>query len=328
MWVGCCFSDGGCPDPKMLISKLRTKSFLLLIFFLKWYSTFVEGVNDKEGCLFFFLLEKGQALLTWLSGESQWQEASRAINPEGWGSVENGQPSQFSARLPFAFSFLFTPFVCMLVTVILFCSSHFPSRWCCSSLKPFLHPSHSRSLVSHVDDSDRLKLKLRPQRLTALFLEIVWNCRIKRRSRRQHLETHTRTCTIWWGITKATERNGSFIMIAAGISGHNYQRWLIHSLIASFNLFTFGAEQCQPAADESNLLQGRGTCMSHRLLHVSIFVMVVTSGHLAKPRSLIMQFNNWKMGGWFCCFRGKWLRNRWESKLEGVKRPLHNRPLY
>lgn len=44
-------------------------------------------------------------------------------------------------------------------------------------------------------------------------------------------------------------------MIAAGISGRNYQRWLIHSLIASFNLFTFGAEQCQPAAVESDLLQ-------------------------------------------------------------------------
>ena len=48
-------------------------------------------------------------------------------------------------------------------------------------------------------------------------------------------------------------------MIAAGISGRNYQRWLIHSLIASFNLFTFGAEQCQPAAVESNLLQGHVT---------------------------------------------------------------------
>lgn len=270
--------------------------------------------------VFFFLLEKGQALLTWLSGESQWQEASRAINPEGWGSVENGQPSQFSARLPFAFSFLFTPFVCMPVTVILFCSSNFPSRWCCSSLKPFLHPSHSRSLVWWLWPA---QIETPPQRLTSLFLEIVWNCRIKRRLRRQHLETHTRTCTISWGITKPTERNGSFIMIAAGISGHNYQRWLIHSLIASFNLFTFGAEQCQPAADESNLLQGHGTCMNHRHLHVSIFVMIGTSGHLAKPRSLILQFNNWKMGGWFCCVRGKWLRTRWESKLEGVK----NRPL-
>lgn len=49
----------------------------------------------------------------------------------------------------------------------------------------------------------------------------------------------------------------SFIMIAAGISGRNYQRWLIHFLIASFNLFTFGAEQCQPAPVESHLLRAR-----------------------------------------------------------------------
>lgn len=84
-------------------------------------------------------------------------------------------------------------------------------------------------------------------------------------------------------------------MIAAGISGHNYQRWLIHSLIASFNLFTFGAEQCQPAVDESNLLQGRGTSMSHWHLHASVFVMVGISGHLAKPRRLMMQFNK---NGW------------------------------
>lgn len=51
-------------------------------------------------------------------------------------------------------------------------------------------------------------------------------------------------------------------MIAAGISGRNYQRWLIHSLIASFNLFTFGAEQCQPAAVESDLLPAHVTYTS------------------------------------------------------------------
>lgn len=133
-----------------------------IVFFLKWSRTSVERVNDKEGCLL-SLLEKGQALLTWLSGESQWQEASWAINPEGWGSVENGQPSQFSARLPFAFSFLFAPFVCMLVTVILFCSSNFPLSRCCSPLTAVLHSSRLRSLVSRDDSSDRLKLKLRPE---------------------------------------------------------------------------------------------------------------------------------------------------------------------
>lgn len=51
-------------------------------------------------------------------------------------------------------------------------------------------------------------------------------------------------------------------MIAAGISGRNYQCWLIHSLIASFNLFTFGAEQCQPAAVESDLLPAHVTYTS------------------------------------------------------------------
>lgn len=78
-----------------------------------------------------------------------------------------------------------------------------------------------------------------------------------------HTSTHTHTlglsCGSSWSIAEPAEQDGSFIMIAAGISGHNYQRRLIHSLIASFNLFTFGAEQCQPAAVESNLLQGRVT---------------------------------------------------------------------
>lgn len=78
-----------------------------------------------------------------------------------------------------------------------------------------------------------------------------------------HTHTHTHTlglsCGSLWSIAEPAEQNGSFIMIAAGISGHNYQRRLIHSLIASFNLFTFGAEQCQPTAVESNLLQGHVT---------------------------------------------------------------------
>lgn len=39
-------------------------------------------------------------------------------------------------------------------------------------------------------------------------------------------------------------------MIAAAISGHNYQGWLIHFLIASFNLFIFGAKECQAGANE------------------------------------------------------------------------------
>lgn len=80
------------------------------------------------------------------------------------------------------------------------------------------------------------------------------------------------SCGSLWSITKPAEQNGSFIMIAAGISGHNYQRWLIHSLIASFNLFTFGAEQCQPAAVESNLLQGHVTYKTKTLLCVRVFV--------------------------------------------------------
>lgn len=102
--------------------KRKLPSLFFFFFSLIRCCTSVEGVNDEEGRLF-LLLEKGQALLTWLSGESPWQEASRAINPEGWGSVENGQPSQFSARLPFAFYFRFHPFVCMLVTVIQMISS-------------------------------------------------------------------------------------------------------------------------------------------------------------------------------------------------------------
>lgn len=66
-------------------------------------------------------------------------------------------------------------------------------------------------------------------------------------------------------IAQPAEQNGNFIMIAAGVSGCNYQRRLIHTLIGSFNLFTFGAEQCQPAAVESDLLQGRGTYRRHKL---------------------------------------------------------------
>lgn len=63
-------------------------------------------------------------------------------------------------------------------------------------------------------------------------------------------QTCTRTCAILWGITKPAEQNGNFIMIAAAISGHNYQRWLIHFLIASFNLFIFGAKERQAGANE------------------------------------------------------------------------------
>lgn len=131
--------------PKALMFlKLWKESFRLCWFFspLIRCCTSVEGVNDEEGCLF-LLLENGQALLTWLSGESPWQEASRAINPEGWGSVENGQPSQFSARLPFAFYFRFHPFCvyacnCYSDDLILSCNSIFQLNWCCSSLKLFL----------------------------------------------------------------------------------------------------------------------------------------------------------------------------------------------
>ena len=66
-------------------------------------------------------------------------------------------------------------------------------------------------------------------------------------------------------------------MIAAGISGRHYRRWLIHSLIASFNLFTFGAEQCQPAAVESNLLQGHVTYTTTSCVCVCVrmFVCVI-----------------------------------------------------
>lgn len=62
-------------------------------------------------------------------------------------------------------------------------------------------------------------------------------------------------------------------MIAAAISGHNYQCWLIHFLIASFNLFTFGAEECQAGANESNLLQECGTDTNQWHLYVAIFMM-------------------------------------------------------
>lgn len=55
----------------------------------------------------------------------------------------------------------------------------------------------------------------------------------------------------FWTAPALSSRTG-LIIIAAGVSGHNYQRRLIQSLIASFNLFTFGAEQRQPAAVESD----------------------------------------------------------------------------
>lgn len=86
-------------------------------------------------------------------------------------------------------------------------------------------------------------------------------------------QTRMHACAILWGITKPAEQNGNFIMIAAAISGHNYQRWLIHFLIASFNLFTFGAEECQAGTNESNLLQGCGTDTSQWRQYVAVFMM-------------------------------------------------------
>lgn len=324
LWVGHCFSDRGCDLPWSKDAGFKSENHkLLLTFFVKWSSTSVEGVNDKEGCLFFPAWE-GTGPVNLALWRVTMTRGFTGHKPRGmrecrkWATVSIFCQTALRLLLP-------------LHSLCVYACNCYP-------LLQFKFPIEVMLLVSEALSSSLTftlariscrwfwpaQIETPPQRLTALFLGIVWNCRIKRRPRRQHLETHARTCTISWGITKATERNGSFIMIAAGISGHNYQRWLIHSLIASFNLFTFGAEQCQPAADESNLLQGRGTCMSHRHLHVSIFVMIRSSGHLAKPRSLIMQFNNWKMGVWFCCLRGKWQRNRWESKLEGVKnQPLH-----
>lgn len=64
-------------------------------------------------------------------------------------------------------------------------------------------------------------------------------------------------------------------MIAPGITGRNYQRWLIPYLIASFNLFTFGAEQCQPAAVESDLLQGHVTYVIPGLQRVCTYGHVI-----------------------------------------------------
>lgn len=80
-----------------------------------------------------------------------------------------------------------------------------------------------------------------------------------------HRRTHTHTVRLSgsgsWSIAEPAEQTGSFIMIAAGISGHNYQRRLIHSLIASFNLFTFGGEQCQPACSRKQFAPR--TCNVH-----------------------------------------------------------------
>lgn len=129
-------------------------------------------------------------------------------------------------------------------------------------------------LLSHTDNSDRLKLKVRPigkrYCLWRMFRNVELSDTCSSGTPRQ---TCMHTCAILWDITKPAEQNGNFIMIAAGISGHNYQRWLIHFLIASFNLFTFGAEECQAGANESNLLQGCGTDTSQRRLYVAIFMM-------------------------------------------------------
>lgn len=80
-----------------------------------------------------------------------------------------------------------------------------------------------------------------------------------------HIDTHTHIVRLSgsgsWSIAEPAEQTGSFIMIAAGISGHNYQRRLIHSLIASFNLLTFGGEQCQPACSRKQFAPR--TCNAH-----------------------------------------------------------------
>lgn len=132
-------------------------------------------------------------------------------------------------------------------------------------------------------------------------------------------QTCTRTCAILWGITKPAEQNGNFIMIAGAISGHNYQRWLIHFLIASFNLFTFGAEECQAGANESNLLQGWGTDTRQWRLYVTIFMMTGILWSYSSSLHLNNVINNLKIIVWFYFFMGQFLSNRWESKLEGVK---------
>lgn len=138
---------------------------------------------------FFVLLERGQALLTWLSGESQWQEASRAINPEGWGSVENGQPSQFSARLPFS---LLLPLSSLCVDackcysddlILFFCSFFRLSRWC-SPMKHFLFVARQRFWLALIETQT--------QRLKALFVENVSKCRMKRHLLQQQSEAHVR----------------------------------------------------------------------------------------------------------------------------------------
>lgn len=244
--------------------KLRRESFLFCWFFFflppETLLFLCGGVND-EGCLF-LLLKKGQALLTWISGESQWQEASRAINPEGWGSVENGQPSQFSARLPFAFLFRFHPFVCMLVTVIQMTSSS-----SCNSLSHWVDVTRlwSSFFLPHVHAFVACSLSWPSQietptsRLTALFVEKIWKCRIKRHLLQRHSVKKCALALSYEALQSQESR------MAATISGHNYQHWLIHFLIALFNLFTYGTAECQAGANESNLLQGCGTDTSQWL---------------------------------------------------------------
>lgn len=125
------------------------------------------------------------------------------------------------------------------------------------------------------------------------------------------------TCERKCYLAKHAEQNGNFIMIAAGISGHNYQRWLIHSLIASFNLFTFGAEQCQPAADENNLLWVRGTYTSELRLFVPVFMTGALWSHSKslQPHNGVQWLQNWTWGSWQIIGKqtGKSIRGCWEQ---------------
>lgn len=151
----------------------------------------MERVNDKEGCLFFSAWE-GTGPVNLALWRVTMTRGFTGHKPRGmrecrkWATVSIFCQTALRLLLP-------------LHSLCVYACNCYP-------LLQFKFPIEVMLLVSEALSSSLTfmlacisrrwfwpaQIETPPQRLTALFLEIVWNCRIKRRSRRQYLETHSR----------------------------------------------------------------------------------------------------------------------------------------
>lgn len=175
-----------CPDPKMLVSKLRTKSFLWLFSWddpvLLW-----RGLMIKKDV--FFSAWEGTGPVNLALWQVTMTRGFTGHKPRGmrecrkWATVSIFCQTALRLLLP-------------LHSLCVYACNWYP-------LLQFIFPIEVMWLVSEALSSSLTftlaciscqwfwlaQIQTPPRRLTALFLEIVWNCRIKGRSRRQHLET-------------------------------------------------------------------------------------------------------------------------------------------